>query len=58
MYSDFHEDAELGEQCDWMSCILGMYGHFSPLYPRLDLGSSLSLKMVPACFSKGTMACV
>jgi hypothetical protein len=56
VYSDLHEEAEVGEQHDWMSCILGMDRHFAPLYPRLDLGSSLSLKMVPACFSKGTMA--
>ena len=58
LYSDLHEEAEVGEQRDWMSCIPGVDRHFSPLYPRLDLGSSLSLKMVPVYFSKGTVACV
>jgi len=58
LYSDLHEEAEVGEQHDWMSCIPGMKRHFSSLYPRLDLRSSLSLKMVPTCFSKGKMACV
>jgi len=58
LYSDLHEEAEVGGQCDWMSCIPGMDRHFSPLYLRLDLWSSLSLKMVPTCFPKGKMASV
>jgi hypothetical protein len=48
----------VGKQCDQMSFIPGMDRLSSPLHLRLDLGSSLSLKMVPGCFAEGRMACV
>ena len=52
LYTDLREETEVGEQRDWMSCIPGMGRHFSPLYPRLDLQSSLSLKWYQPVFPR------